>query len=498
MHIVPAVGGDPQDCPQCGQTFNDQLVSFVIHRLSELRDGFIDNTANFYWNRYGGAGQDSPAPMEYSTFLRILTSAHGVKGKGIALPEAVSAKRRCLNQCSPPTIDLTDSFPDCAAKEFKEENAFRMLHSVRHLPLPGFTQGVFKREFGLKSLIQYLWCVTSVNVREGHLEWESSYEEVPLKVWNCSPLAIQAKLQKLLTRAQAIKEESKLMSSVFQWLSDDHTNANTPAYGDLTTVIARQLEPSKRRIRTGGNTRDAGLENIVNLDLNGDGSLRTVAGDDLWTSYGPQTLEELTLFIEKVTKATKGNKSALKGSVLKTLIEVTNPKLQSEGVLEYELTYPPDFECGKVDKASDGGPTFKSIGVNTAISGGDSKGRKRLRTESSRRTESTPQRPRREEPEPQPGPSNENPPPPPVGQQVPDPPARRDSVGSQRSRGSQDWRGHRGSRGSRNSRGQQRHETRRRERTPPREKRCRSCNCRAESHARYCYNCARPFDGGRR
>ena len=498
MHIVPAVGGDPQDCPQCGQTFNDQLVSFVIHRLSELRDGFIDNTANFYWNRYGGANQDSPAPMEFSTFLRILTSAHGVKGKGISLPEAVSAKRRCLNQCSPPTTDLTDSFPDFAAKDFTEENAFRMLHSVRHLSLPGFTQGVFKREFGLKSLIQYLWCVTSVNVREGHLEWETSYEEVPLKVWNCSPLAIQAKLQKLLTRAQAIKEESKLMSSVFQWLSDDHTNAITPAYGDLTTVIARQLEPSKRRIRTGGNTRDAGLENIVNLDLNGDGSLRTVAGDDLWISYGPQTLGELTQFVEKILKATKGKKSALKGSVLKTLIEVTNPKLQSEGVLEYELTYPPEFECGKVDESSDGGPTFKSIGINTTLSGEVSKGTKRTRTESSRRTEPPSQRSRREEPNNQPGPSNNVPPRPHShGQQVPDPPARRDSVGSQRSRGSRGWSSHRGSRGSRNS-GGQRHEERRRERTPPRERRCRSCNCRASSHARYCYNCARPFDGGRR
>ena len=230
------------------------------------------------------------------------------------------------------------------------------------------------------------------------------------------------------------------MSAVFQLLSGDDTNAITPAYGDLTTVIARQLEPSKRRIRTGGNTRDAGLENIVNLDLNGDGSLRTVSGDDLWTSYGPQSLEELTKFIEKVTKATKGNKSALKGSVLKTLIEVTNPMLASEGVLEYELTYPPEFECGKVDKASDGGPTFKSIGINTTLSGEVSKGTKRTRTESSRRTEPPPQRSRREEPTNQPGPSNNEPPRPPSnGQQVPDPPARRDSVGSQRSQGWLEW-----------------------------------------------------------
>ena len=200
MHIVPAVGGDPQDCPQCGQTFNDQLVSFVVHRLSMLRDGFIDNTANYYWTRYGGANEDSPTPMDYSKFLNAFTSAHGVKGKGIQLPEAVSAKRRCLNQCSPPTTDLTDSFPDFLSKDFTEENAFRMLHSVRQLSLPGFTQGVFKREFGLKSLIQYLWCVTTVNVREGHLEWETFHEEVPLKVWNRSSLTIQAKIEKLLNQ----------------------------------------------------------------------------------------------------------------------------------------------------------------------------------------------------------------------------------------------------------------------------------------------------------
>ena len=290
------------------------------------------------------------------------------------------------------------------------------------------------------------------------------------------------------------------MSSVFQWLSDDDTNANTPAYGDLTTVIARHLEASKRRIRTGGNIRDAGLENIVNLDLNGDGSLRTVAGDDLWMSYGPQTLEELTQFVGKVIKATNGKHSALKGSVLKTLIEVTNPKLQSEGVLEYELTYPPEFECGKVSKDSHGGPTFKSTGTNTTISGDWTRDKKRSRGESSRRNEPPPQRSRREETEPQAGPSDDQPPcPPSTGPQDPNPTSRRDSVGSQVFRVSRDSRGHRGSRGSRNPRGQPRHqEDRRRERSPPRERRCRSCNCRAESHARYCYNCARPFDGGRR
>ena len=244
-----------------------------------------------------------------------------------------------------------------------------------------------------------------MKVREGQLEWETFHEEVPLKVWNCSSHTMQAKIEKLLNQANAIKEESKLMSPVFQWLSGDNTHAITPAFGDLTTVIARQLEPSKRRIRTGGNTRDAGLENIVsNLDLNGDGSLRTVAGDDLWLHYGSESLEELADFIGKVIKASEGNHSTLKGSVLKTLIEATNPKLHSEGVLEYELTYPPDFECGKVNKNSHGGPTFKSTGTSTTVSGDWPRGKKRSRGESSRRNEPPPQRSRREEAEPQAGP----------------------------------------------------------------------------------------------
>ena len=67
----------------------------------------------------------------------------------------------------------------------------------------------------------------------------------------------------------------------------------------------------------------------------------SIAGDDLWLSHGPQSLEELTNFIGKVIRVSNGNN--LKGSLLKTHIEETNPKLHSDGVLEYMLTYPPDF-----------------------------------------------------------------------------------------------------------------------------------------------------------
>ena len=195
------------------------------------------------------------------------------------------------------------------------------------------------------------------------MDWEHFHEAVLLKVWNCNTHVIKAKMEKLTQKVAAVREES----AVNQWLSEDETRTITPAFGDLTMVIALQLDPSKRRGRTGGNTRYASLENIVNnLDLNGDGSLTTVAGDDLWLSYGPQSLEELATFIGKVIRASNGKN--LEGTVLKTLIEENNPKLDSEGILEYMLTYPPEFECGVVNNNSDSGPTTKSTGTNTTRS----------------------------------------------------------------------------------------------------------------------------------
>ena len=73
------------------------------------------------------------------------------------------------------------------------------------------------------------------------MDWEQFHEYVPLKVLHCNAHTIQAKKEKLLHKAAAIKEESKLMSTVFQWLSEDETHAITPLYGYLTKVVARQL-----------------------------------------------------------------------------------------------------------------------------------------------------------------------------------------------------------------------------------------------------------------
>ena len=172
--------------------------------------------------------------------------------------------------------------------------------------------------------------------------------------------------------------------------------------------------------------------------------------------------------------------------------------LYSEGILEYMLTYPPEYECGKVNNNSDSGPTFKSTGTNTTRSDRP-RGKKRSRVGSSRRNLPPTQCSRREEADSQAGPSNTQPSRPPSSSQDPIQPSRRDSLGSRGSRDSQDSRGSGGSGGNRNPRGHNRHqEDRQRERTPLWERRCRNCNCIANNHARYCYKCASPLDGGRR
>ena len=55
----------------------------------------------------------------------------------------------------------------------------------------------------------------------------------------------------LVEKAKKIKEESKLLSAVMDWLEHDENFAITPAFCDLTLAKARQLEPSIQCIRTG-------------------------------------------------------------------------------------------------------------------------------------------------------------------------------------------------------------------------------------------------------
>ena len=79
-----------------------------------------------------------------------------------------------------------------------------------------------------------------------------------------------------------MEKARKLLSAVMDWLEANENLAITPAFGDLTQAKARQLEPSKQRIRTGSIAQDASLENCVeNLNLRPDDDLQTITGDEL-------------------------------------------------------------------------------------------------------------------------------------------------------------------------------------------------------------------------
>ena len=129
-------------------------------------------------------------------------------------PVAVSAKRKCLVQCCKPSIGLKSGFPEFTSSDFHDHKVFRLMKFLMNSTLDRFTQGVFKRDFGLKNLLQYLWCETFLKVQHQPSLWLECWELVPLKVWNCSSYCIRGKLENLVEKANKIKEESKLLSAV--------------------------------------------------------------------------------------------------------------------------------------------------------------------------------------------------------------------------------------------------------------------------------------------
>ena len=158
-------------------------------------------------------------------------------------PEAVSAKRRCLVQCFLPSIDRKNGFPELNSSDFQVQRFFQLMKFLMNTSLAKFTPGVFKREFGIKNLQQYLWCELVLKVQQVPSLWHECWSLVPLKIWNCSSMCIRAKLESLVENASKIKEESKLLSVVMDWLEFDEAFAITPAFGDLTQAKARPLEP---------------------------------------------------------------------------------------------------------------------------------------------------------------------------------------------------------------------------------------------------------------
>ena len=470
-HKVKGVSeGEAQPCSICDQTLYDRMEQFLTRRLREVsRDIGEGYDFNYRVNR-----DTAPPAVKYTVFIADLFSSHGIKGQGLMHPEAVSAKRKCLVQCSQPSIDLKSGFPDFTSSDFHVHKVFQLMKFLMNTTLDGFTQGVFKREFGIKNLQQYLWCETYLKVKQQPSLWLESWELVPLKVWNCSSLCIRGKLENLVEKAKKIKEESKLLSVVMDWLEYDEL-AITPAFGDLTQAKARQLEPSKQRIRTGGIARDASLENCVNnLNLSPSDGPRTITGDELWRQHGPQTLTEAFEFFGRVVKMQAEGKISTKRAVQQTLIETTRPKLIELGIKEYTLSHPPLNDDEEDRQGSNTGGHGQNPRSNSKASrgrGGKLRGNsKRSREMSTNSDPSQTQRSQR---------------------------PRTNSNGSRR--GSRnDSRNESKRRSSRSSNSNQDRSRDRRGRSPPRDDRCRRCDRSVRESERFCSSCGHPNDRRRR
>ena len=128
---------------------------FLTTRLRQLYRAVEDGTGFLYRQNKSKA----PPTVKYMAFLTSLFASHGMKGQGMQHPEAVSTQRKCLVQCSLPTIDLKGSLPYFPSSDFQgDHKVLVLLHHLKTSPIGRFNEGVSKHEFGKKALQQYFWC----------------------------------------------------------------------------------------------------------------------------------------------------------------------------------------------------------------------------------------------------------------------------------------------------------------------------------------------------
>ena len=103
-------------------------------------------------------------------------------------------------------------------------------------------------------------------------------------------------MQTLELKVGLIKENARLMTCFYKWLMADEAYSNTARFGDLTPAIKAQRV--KRRIRV-ASPRQASFhldEGVQQLSLNAaEGQSKTFSKDDLWKTFGPQTLRPMSL-----------------------------------------------------------------------------------------------------------------------------------------------------------------------------------------------------------
>ena len=95
----------------------------------------------------------------------------------------------------------------------------------------------------------------------------------------------------------SLKENAKLAPCVLSWFKVDMARSNTARFGDMTTAI--QISQVRRKIRTASPGRDdPSLDEVVEvLDLNAAVLPQSYSRDELWRTFGPQTLQEACSFV---------------------------------------------------------------------------------------------------------------------------------------------------------------------------------------------------------
>ena len=137
--------------------------------------------------------------------------------------------------------------PDFNSSDFHDHKVLCLIKFLQNCQLGRLIQGVFKREFSLKAL----------QVQQQTSLWHMCWELVPLRVWNCSFHAIWGKLENLVEKAAKIKEESRLLSVVIDWLEYDTNHVNTTTFSDQTQALVQLQQPCIQCERNAIINRDA-------------------------------------------------------------------------------------------------------------------------------------------------------------------------------------------------------------------------------------------------
>ena len=95
-------------------------------------------------------------------------------------------------------------------------------------------------------------------------------------------------MQALELKAGMMKENAKLMTCVYKWLTLYEAYSNTARFGNMTSAI--QAQRVNRRIRVASPGQDSSIldEGVQQLSLNAaEGQNKTFSRGELWRTFGP-------------------------------------------------------------------------------------------------------------------------------------------------------------------------------------------------------------------